>query len=100
MTQMSEPQSLADVRSRIDDLDTQLVTLLARRQKLVEAAANFKNDEQAVRAPDRVERVVTAVRAKATAAGLDATVAETIWRAMISAFIELELARHRGTTSG
>jgi len=92
--------SLADVRSRIDDLDTQLVALLARRQALVEAAAGFKADEQAVRAPDRVERVVTAVRAKASAAGLDADVAESIWRAMITAFTELELARHRRTTGG
>ena len=100
MIQMSEPQSLADVRRHIDDLDTQLVTLLAHHQKLVEAAATFKNDEHAVRAPDRVERVVTAVRAKSTAAGLDATVAETIWRAMITAFTALELARHRGATGG
>ncbi|WP_250032877.1 chorismate mutase [Paractinoplanes maris] len=87
--------SLADVRSRFDDLDTQLVALLARRQELVEAAAAFKSDEHAVRAPDRVEQVVTAVRAKAVDAGLDATVAEAIWRAMITAFTELELDRHR-----
>ncbi|MCY1136377.1 chorismate mutase [Actinoplanes sp. Pm04-4] len=88
-------ESLGDVRARIDDLDTQIVALLARRQTLVEAAAGFKTDEQAVRAPDRVERVVAAVRAKATAAGLDADVAESVWRSMITAFTELELARHR-----
>jgi isochorismate pyruvate lyase len=92
--------SLTDVRAGIDDIDTQLVALLARRQELVEAAATFKNDEQAVRAPDRVERVVAAVRAKAVAAGLDAAVAEAIWRAMITAFIELELTRHREGTGG
>lgn len=92
---MSEFQSLADVRRRIDDLDTQLVALLARRQELVEAAAGFKHDEHDVRASDRVERVVTAVRGKAVAAGLDTAAAETIWRAMITAFTELELARHR-----
>jgi isochorismate pyruvate lyase len=95
---MAEPQSLADVRSRIDDLDTQLITLLARRQELVEAAAGFKRDEHAVRAPDRVEQVVTAVRAKATTAGLDPAVAEAVWRAMIAAFVNLELARHREAT--
>ncbi|GAB2572673.1 hypothetical protein Aab01nite_81850 [Paractinoplanes abujensis] len=92
---MSAPESLADVRSRIDDLDTHLVTLLAQRQRLVEAAAGFKRDEHAVRAPDRVERVIATVRAKATTAGLDPAVAEAVWRSMITAFIELELARHR-----
>jgi isochorismate pyruvate lyase len=91
-----EYRSLSDVRSHIDDLDTQLVALLARRQVLVEAAAGFKRDERAVRAPDRVDQVITAVRRKAEAAGLDPAVAEAVWRSMIAAFIELELARHRG----
>ena len=97
---MSAFRSLAEVRSGIDDLDNQIVELLARRQMLVEAAAGFKRDEHAVRAPDRVEQVVAAVRAKAGAAGLDAGVAEAVWRAMIGAFIELELARHRTSAEG
>jgi isochorismate pyruvate lyase len=87
--------SLSDVRARIDELDTQLVDLIARRQALVEAAAAFKKDEQAVRAPDRVQQVVDRVRAKAGAAGLDPGVAEAVWRAMITAFIDHELAHHR-----
>src|SRR5689334_7420416 len=94
------PVSLADIRSRIDDLDSQMVELLARRQALVEAAAGFKKDEGAVRAPDRVERVIAGVRDRATAAGLDPAVAEAVWRAMIAAFIELELHRHRARTDG
>ena len=92
---MSSPTDLSEVRARIDELDTQLVGLLARRQALVEAAAGFKKDEQAVRAPDRVQQVITRVRAKATAAGLDTDVAEVVWRAMITAFIDLELRHHR-----
>jgi isochorismate pyruvate lyase len=95
MEGVSEPESLADVRSRIDDLDAQLVALLARRQALVLAAARFKRDEDAVRAPGRVDQVVAGVRRRAEAAGLDAGVAEAVWRAMITSFIELELERHR-----
>jgi isochorismate pyruvate lyase len=97
MRRVPEPRSLSEVRLRIDDLDTQLVALLARRQVLVGAAAGFKDDEHAVRAPERVDQVITAVRRKAMAAGLDPAVAEAIWRSMIAAFIELELARHRRT---
>src|SRR4051794_22198078 len=89
------PSDLSEVRARIDELDTRLVELLARRQALVEAAAGFKKDEQAVRAPDRVRQVVDRVRAKAAAAGLDVKVAEAVWRAMITAFIDLELRHHR-----
>jgi len=93
---MSEPGDLAEVRSRIDALDGELTRLLARRQELVCAAARFKADEQAVRAPDRVERVVAAARERASIEGLAPDVAEAVWRAMITAFIEFELARHRG----
>ncbi|MEV8533716.1 chorismate mutase [Streptomyces sp. NPDC051211] len=88
------PTSLAEVRAHIDALDAELVDLLARRQELVRAAAGFKADEQAVRAPDRVERVVRAARVRAETAGLAPEVAEAVWRAMIAAFIDLELTEH------
>ncbi|MFH9614742.1 chorismate mutase [Streptomyces pratensis] len=93
---MPRPTSLSEVRDRIDALDGELVGLLARRESLVRAAAAFKSDEQAVRAPDRAERVVAAARARATAAGLAPEVAEAVWRAMVAAFIDLELGEHRG----
>ncbi|MFE3002613.1 chorismate mutase [Nocardia sp. NPDC059246] len=91
---MSAPRSLAEVRTRIDVLDGDLIRLLAERQELVRAAATFKADEQAVRAPDRVERVVALARERADAAGLAPAVAEAVWRAMIGAFIDLELDEH------
>ncbi|WP_036323709.1 MULTISPECIES: chorismate mutase [Microbispora] len=92
---MSEPTSLEEVRRRIDELDARMTTLLADRQRLVRAAAAFKGDEQAVRAPDRVERVLAAARERASRTGLSPEVAEAVWRAMIGAFVEYELAEHR-----
>lgn len=101
MTAMASiPQSLAEIRARIDALDAELVQLLARRQTLVRAAAGFKTDAQSVRAPDRAARVIAAARAKAESAGLAPEVAEAVWRAMVSAFIDLELAEHRRTVPG
>ncbi|MEO3868250.1 chorismate mutase [Nonomuraea sp. B12E4] len=91
----TQPSSLAEVRARIDDIDGELVRLLADRQALVRRAAAFKTDEQAVRAPGRAERVVAAARERAAHAGLSPEVAEAVWRAMIGAFIALELAEHR-----
>lgn len=88
------PASLAEVRAGIDVIDSELVRLLAQRQGLVRAAASFKADDQAVRAPDRVAQVVASVRERASAAGLEPMVAEAVWRAMIGAFIEVELAQH------
>ncbi|GAA3825899.1 MULTISPECIES: chorismate mutase [Amycolatopsis] len=94
------PKSLAEVRARIDALDAELTGLLATRQSLVRAAAAFKADSQAVRAPGRVEQVVAAARERAAAAGLAPEVAEAVWRAMIGAFIELELGEHARMAGG
>ncbi|WP_205718257.1 chorismate mutase [Actinomadura sp. WMMA1423] len=91
---MEPPETLEDVRARIDAIDGRLVRLLAEREELVRAAAAFKRDEQAVRAPDRVERVVGLARERAAGAGLSPEVAEAVWRAMIGAFVDLELTEH------
>ncbi|MBT2206758.1 MULTISPECIES: chorismate mutase [Actinomadura] len=91
-------ETLDEVRARIDALDGELVRLLAERQELVRAAAAFKRDEQAVRAPGRVEAVVALARERAEAGGLAPDVAEAVWRAMIGAFIELELGEHAART--
>ncbi|NNH69969.1 chorismate mutase [Nocardia uniformis] len=97
---MSAPQSLDQVRARIDALDGELIRLLAQRQGLVNTAATFKKDERAVRAPDRVAQVVTLARERATVAGLAPDVAEAVWRAMIGAFIDLELDEHAELAQG
>ncbi|MBW0274388.1 chorismate mutase [Nocardia sp. MH4] len=91
---MSTPTSLAEVRARIDAIDSTVIELLAARQELVRTAATFKRDEHAVRAPDRFAQLIASVRERAEAAGLTPDIAETIWRAMVGAFIEMELAEH------
>ncbi len=92
---VNTPSSLAEVRAEIDAIDSTMIELLATRQELVRAAATFKRDEHAVRAPDRFAQLIASVRERADAAGLSADVAETIWRSMVGAFIELELAEHK-----
>jgi isochorismate pyruvate lyase len=90
------PASLDEVRAAIDALDDRIIELLAERQQYVKHAAALKRGEgaDAVRAPSRVEDVIAAVRSRAAAAGLAPEVAEATYRAMIDAFIELELVVH------
>lgn len=83
---------LEAVRLRIDTVDRQIVELLANRQRLVIAAGALKTDEQSVRAPARVEQVIAKVREFSREAGASADVVEQTYRAMIGAFIELELS--------
>jgi isochorismate pyruvate lyase len=95
----SEP-TLADVRRAIDEIDIRMVALLAAREVQVRRAATLKTDEQGVRAPARVEQVMAKVRTLAGESGASPDVVERVYRAMIGAFIDLELAEHRERTGG
>lgn len=89
--------SLADVRREIDQLDDQLITLLALRQQQVARAAIYKHDEEGVRAPDRRRQMLERLRTRAVDEGLDPDVVVQIWNAMIDAFIELEMREHKAS---
>ena len=94
------PETLNEVRQAIDSLDAELITLLAKRQTLVEQAGRLKprGDRQAVAAPERVAQVIAARRGQAAAAGLSPEVAEAVWQAMIAAFIRLETETNQAET--
>ncbi|MGT2960418.1 chorismate mutase [Streptococcus caballi] len=91
-------RNLTQVRRDIDDCDSQLIRLLAKRQTLVEEAGWLKpkNDEQAIQASDRVAQILERCRQQAVDVGLSPDVAEAIWRAMIDAFITLERRANNG----
>ncbi|MEW1584858.1 chorismate mutase [Micromonospora vinacea] len=91
---------LTEIRARIDELDRELVGLLARREALVRQAAPLKSDGRAVRAPDRVAQVVARVRTLASEAGGDPDLIERIYRGMIQAFIDMETDEHHRITGG
>ncbi|MGH8382240.1 chorismate mutase [Pseudomonas sp.] len=86
--------SIEEVRQRIDRIDHDLAALLARRGKLVTQAASFKKTTADVRAPARVEQVITKVRGVANETGASPEVVERVYRAMIDAFIDEELKTH------
>ena len=90
---------LAGVRAAIDSLDSQIIDLIAQRQREVERAGVLKRGQatDAVRAPARVEDVIVRVRARAEDAGASPDVVEATYRAMIGAFTHLELDVHRAT---
>ncbi len=91
--------SLDDVRATIDQLDDHIVALLAQRQTQVRAAAAYKTDEDAVRAPDRRARMMQRLRTRALEEGVDPTVIEQVYTTLIDSFIDLELGEHRTTQS-
>ncbi len=82
--------SMADVRQGVDALDRALVTLLAERQRYMDAAARIKGARSAVHDRARIEDVVAKVKAAAREAGLSEAIAEPLWRTLIDRCIAYE----------
>jgi len=83
-------RSMAEVRLGVDALDRALVTLIAERQRYMDAAARIKTDRAVVHDSARIEDVVAKVKASARAAGLSEAIAEPVWRTMIDRCIAYE----------
>jgi isochorismate pyruvate lyase len=91
----AECQSLSQVREEIDHLDEQIVSLLGRRARYVQAAARFKTSETAVAAPERQAAMLAVRRQWAEREGLDPDLIEDIYRRLVDYFIQRELAEWR-----
>ena len=83
-------ESMADVRYEIDRLDRLLVEIIKERQSFMDAAARIKGERAAVHDRERIEDVITKVKAAAVAAGLSPAIAEPVWRTMIDRCIAYE----------
>ena len=87
--------NLAQVRERIDALDTQIVALLAERGRYVKDAARFKRDAFQVSAPQRQQEVIDKVKRLADEMGAYPEVVEACYRALIAGFIAREQQHHQ-----
>ena len=90
--------SMDEVRREIDRLDRELVRLLAERQGFVEQAGRIKPNRDRVRDNARIEDVISKVLTTAREKGLDARIAEPVWRTLIEQSIarEYEIFDQRG----
>jgi len=96
MTEIFSPErceTMAQVRAGVDQVDRELVALLARRFGYMNAAARIKPDRGAVRDDDRKRQVIENVRGHARAAGLPEAVIADVWDALIEGSIAYELGR-------
>ncbi|WNO54575.1 chorismate mutase [Stakelama saccharophila] len=93
MTQIPDPQdctNMAEVRIGVDEVDRQLVALLARRFGYMDAAARIKPERGAVRDEDRKAQVIANARAYAREAGIPDDVIGDIWETLVEGSIAYE----------
>lgn len=82
--------TMTEVRDGVDQVDRELVALLARRFGYMDAAARIKPERSAVRDEARKSRVIAQARAAAVPLRVpDALVAE-LWERLVEASIAYE----------
>ncbi len=82
---------MCDVRRLIDELDEELVALLAKRQRQIERAAKVKPALGIpANVPERVDEVLGHVLGVARREGLSVELAMNLWRALIDWSIHYE----------
>ena len=83
-------RTMVEVRAAIDDLDRQIVPLLAARCRYIEAAGRIKQDRTKVHDDARIAEVIERVLATAQQVNAPPAVIEAAYRALIAASIAHE----------
>lgn len=94
MTDILAPQdctTMTEVRAGVDEVDRQIVGLLARRFGYMDAAARIKPDRSAVRDEWRKADVKAKVDAAARKAGLDHELVSRLYEDLIETSIAYEM---------
>ena len=91
-----ECTTMAEVRAGVDQVDRELVALLARRFAYMDAAARIKPTREAVRDEARKAQVIANVRAEARAVGLPEGPLAALWDGLVQASIAYELDAYDG----
>ncbi|RPA95498.1 hypothetical protein L873DRAFT_1697811 [Choiromyces venosus 120613-1] len=87
----AQATTMAEVRTSIDDLDRQIVTLLGERMRFIEAAARIKPQRGAVRDQWRVDDVLTKVCETADQVNFPKKLVHKLYADLIEASILHEL---------
>jgi len=91
--------TLDEAREKIDKVDEEIVKLIAKRNDYIKQIAHFKNSVDEIKAEDRIEDVISRVRAQAISLGLSPNLINELYVTMIDAMVESEVAEFNNATS-
>lgn len=84
---------MAEVRAGVDDVDVQIVRLLARRFGYMDAAARIKQDRDTVRDENRKAQVIANARRAALELRIPQDVIADMWEVLVEGSIAYEFGR-------
>ena len=82
-------RSLPSIRLAIDQIDRQIVALLAERELYVKQATLHKNTLQQIRVPAREEEIIANVRRQSVALGINPDFIEPVFRTVIASSVDI-----------
>ena len=96
---MKKCNSIEEVRTEIDTLDTKLVDLISERSHLIRQAAGFKQSVEEVKAQDRIDFILQRVRHHAIEKGVSPNMISELFEIMINEMVETEIAEFRNAST-
>ena len=82
--------TMAEVRAGVDAVDRELIALIGRRMRLMEAAARIKSDRGMVRDEERKAEVIANALAGARRHGVPEDAARQLWERLVECSIAYE----------
>jgi chorismate mutase-like protein len=86
-------QSIEEVRRYIDEIDREIIGLIAKRAEFVKTAAQFKKSVTDVKASDRVKNMMVNRRKWATECGVAPEFIEKLFTSIVQFFINEEISQ-------
>jgi isochorismate pyruvate lyase len=87
--------TLDEAREAIDNVDEEIVKLIAIRNDYIKQIAHFKTSIDEVKAEDRIATVISNVREQAISLDLSPNLINDLYVRMIDGMVESEIAEYR-----
>ncbi|MCF6207022.1 MAG: chorismate mutase [Sulfurovum sp.] len=97
--QIEQCTTLEEARAKIDEVDEEIVKLIAKRNNYIKQIAHFKTSVEEVKAEDRINDVISRVREQAIALDLSPNLINDLYVRMIDAMVESEIAEFNNAKS-
>ena len=84
--------TLEEARQKIDEVDEEIIKLIAKRNDYIKQIAHFKTSVDEVKAEERINDVISRAREQAIDLGLSPNLINDLYVRMIDAMVESEIA--------
>ncbi len=91
--------TLDEARENIDNVDEEIVRLIAKRNDYIKQIAHFKTSVDEVKAQDRIDNVISRVREQAISFNLSPNLINELYVKMIDAMVEIEIEEFNNAKS-